>query len=194
LPAQRTDDGSFAVDPTHLFRVFERQQSEQRPTGLDATVLPEAMGEPETNATSETATTNDIAVAFAALGAELRGLLGQVAEVKANDELHEATAAYRPQERLDVIGEGGNSSSRAPQRIQEIVKPTGPQEGALEDLKQLEESLVARLDEMTPQLNAMVRAIKKSASHTLSDEQKAQFTGWVTRLKKRPRKWKRPVR
>jgi hypothetical protein len=105
LPAQRTDDGGFAVDPSELFRVFERQRSEEGPTGKDATVLPEAMGGPQTSATSEAATTNDIAVAFAALGAELRGLLGQVAEVGASDELHETSDANRPPERLNVIGD-----------------------------------------------------------------------------------------
>jgi hypothetical protein len=83
------------------------------------------------------------------------------------------------------------------QRIQEIVKRTGPQEGALEDLKQasakaadelrascprqLEGSLVARLDEMTARLDAMVRAVKSlrptlaTFYASLSDEQKAQF-------------------
>jgi hypothetical protein len=105
LPAQRTDDGGFAIDPAELFRVFERQRSEQPPTGLDAAALPEAIGGRETGATSETATTNDIAVAFAALGAELRGLLGQVAEVGANDELDEDKDANRPPERLDVIAD-----------------------------------------------------------------------------------------
>jgi hypothetical protein len=97
-----------------------------------------------------------------------------------------------------LCGDQATNFTRLPsQRIQEIVKPTGPQEGALEDLKQasakaadelrascprqLEESLVARLDEMTTQLDAMVRAVKSlrptlaTFYGSLSDEQKAQF-------------------
>ncbi len=42
--------------------------------GQDATASPEASERPETSATPETAATNDLAVAFAALGAELKGL------------------------------------------------------------------------------------------------------------------------
>jgi LTXXQ motif family protein len=83
------------------------------------------------------------------------------------------------------------------QRIQEILKPTGQQESAFEDLKhesakaadelrascpkQSAEALVARLDEMTAQLNAMVQAAKSlrpplaTFYASLSDEQKAEF-------------------
>jgi len=43
------------------------------------------LGRPETGATPETTPTNDIAVAFAAHAAELKGLRGQPAEVRAND-------------------------------------------------------------------------------------------------------------
>jgi len=89
LPAQRTHDGDFAIDPAELFRVFETQRSEQSSTEQDETASPVARPEsaatPETVATPETAATNDMTVAFAALGAELRGLL---AGVQANDELH----------------------------------------------------------------------------------------------------------
>jgi hypothetical protein len=97
-----------------------------------------------------------------------------------------------------LCGDQATNFTRLPsQRIQEIVKPTGPQEGALEDLKQasakaadelrascprqLEESLVARLDEMSARLDAMVRAVKSlrpalaNFYALLSDEQKAQF-------------------
>ena len=48
----------------------------------------------------ETAATKDIAAAFAALGAELRGLLGQVAEAPANDELREDKDENRPPEHV----------------------------------------------------------------------------------------------
>ena len=97
-----------------------------------------------------------------------------------------------------LCGDQATNFTRLPsQRIQEIVKPTGPQETAFEDLKQasaraadelrascprqLAESLVARLDEMTAQLDAMVRAVKSphptlaTFYGPLSDEQKAQF-------------------
>ena len=97
-----------------------------------------------------------------------------------------------------LCGDQATNFTRLPsQRIQEIVKPTGPQESALEDLKQasakaaaelrascpsqLADALVARLDEMTAQLDAMVRAVKSlrptlaTFYASLSDEQKAQF-------------------
>jgi hypothetical protein len=80
LLAERTDDGGFAIDPAELFRVFEPQRPDERPMGRDATASPEASERPETGATPETSTTpetaatNDMAVAFAALGAELKGL------------------------------------------------------------------------------------------------------------------------
>ena len=89
LPAQRTDDGGFAIDPAELFRVFEPQRPDERPMGQNATASPEASERPETSATPETAATNDMAVAFAALGAELKGLLELPAEAPANDELRQ---------------------------------------------------------------------------------------------------------
>ena len=87
LLAQRTDDGGFAIDPAELFRVFEPERPEERATGQDATASPEASERPETSATPETAATNDMAVAFAALRAELKGLLELPAGAPANDEL-----------------------------------------------------------------------------------------------------------
>ena len=97
-----------------------------------------------------------------------------------------------------LCGDQATNFTKLPsQRIQEIVKPTGPQESAFEDLKQasaraadelrascprqLAESLVARLDEMTAQLDAMVRAVKSlrptlaTFYASLDDEQKAEF-------------------
>jgi len=97
-----------------------------------------------------------------------------------------------------LCGDQATNFTRLPsERIQEIVKPTGPQESALEDLKQASakaadelrascpkqsaESLVARLDDMTARLDAMVRAVKSlhptlaTFYASLSDEQKAQF-------------------
>jgi hypothetical protein len=83
------------------------------------------------------------------------------------------------------------------QRIEEIVKPTGPQQSALEKLKQTSENAadklrsscptqmaeapVPRLDEMNNRLGAMVQAVKNlrptlaTFYASLSDEQKAQF-------------------
>ena len=79
LPAQRTDEGGFAIDPAELFRVFEPERHDKRRTGQDAMASPEASEQPETSA-PETAATDDMAVAFAALGAELKGLLELPAE------------------------------------------------------------------------------------------------------------------
>ena len=83
------------------------------------------------------------------------------------------------------------------QRIEEVVKPTGQQQSALEKLKQTSENAVgelrsscptqmaeapvARLDEMNNRLGAMVQAVKNlrptlaTFYASLSDEQKAQF-------------------
>jgi hypothetical protein len=105
LPVQRTDDGGFAIDPAELFRVFERQRPEQRPTGLEETASREAFGRPEPDAMLETAATKDIAAAFAALGAELRGLLGQVAGAPANDEQREDKDENRAPRQLNVIAD-----------------------------------------------------------------------------------------
>jgi hypothetical protein len=81
LSAQRTDDGGFAIDPAELFRVFEAQ--EQPAMEQDAAA---ATGQTETSVIPETAETNDLAVAFATLGAELKGILGLPVEERANTE------------------------------------------------------------------------------------------------------------
>jgi hypothetical protein len=82
LLAKRTDDG-FAIDPAELFRVFEPQQPDERPMGQEATTSPEALEQPETSATPDTA------FPFAVLGAEVYGLLKPPAEAPANDELRQ---------------------------------------------------------------------------------------------------------
>jgi hypothetical protein len=105
LAAKKTDDGGFAIDPAELFGVFEPRRPDQCPTRQDTTASPKALGRPETGATPETAETNDIAVAFAALQLELRGLLGRVAEVRANDEPGKDKDENRRPERLDVIAD-----------------------------------------------------------------------------------------
>ena len=71
------------------------------------------------------------------------------------------------------------------QRIEELIKPTGPQQTALDQLKRasakaandlqgscpthMGDTPTARLDAMNNRLDAMVRAVQ------MSDEQKAQF-------------------
>jgi hypothetical protein len=83
------------------------------------------------------------------------------------------------------------------QRIEEIVEPTGPQQTALDQLKEasakaadelrgtcpthIGETPTTRLDAMSNRLDAMVRAVKSlrptlgAFYASLSDEQKAQF-------------------
>jgi hypothetical protein len=73
LQAQRTDDGGFAIDPAELLRVFESQRPNEPPMAPDATASPETSERTETSAAAETATTNDVAVSFAALDTELEG-------------------------------------------------------------------------------------------------------------------------
>jgi len=92
LSAQRTDDGGFAIDPAELFRVFETQRSEQPAMEQDAGAATEASGQSETSATPETAETNNVAVAFAALGAELQDLLGLPVEKRSSTESHQHDA------------------------------------------------------------------------------------------------------
>jgi hypothetical protein len=105
LPAQRTDDGGFAIDPAELFRVFERQRPNEGPAGQNAIASPQASGRPEPAASPETAATNDIAVAFAALGVELKGLLEQAADTPPNDELREDKDENRRPVQLEVIAD-----------------------------------------------------------------------------------------
>src|SRR5260370_6624753 len=86
LAAQRNNDGGFAIDPAELFRVFERQGSEQTPTQQNATASPEALGRPETSATPETAATNDMAGALAALQGGVERLRAPPADAHGEDE------------------------------------------------------------------------------------------------------------
>jgi hypothetical protein len=86
LPAQRTADGGFAIDPAELFRVFEARAPKQPAMDPDAKAATEASGQTETSTVPEAAEANDIAVAFATLGAELKGLLGLAVEERADTE------------------------------------------------------------------------------------------------------------
>ncbi len=94
LLAQRNDDGGFAIDPADLFRLFKPQQPDERPSGQKATASPEA-----SSATTETAATNDTAVALAALGVELKGV-SRVARQGAG----ERRTASKPREERQVAG------------------------------------------------------------------------------------------
>jgi hypothetical protein len=105
LAAKETEDGGFAIDPAELFDVFEPQRPDQPAEGQDTTASLNALGRPKTDTTPETVATNDVAVAFAALQLELRGLLGRVAEGRANDELREDKEEKRRPEQLDVIAD-----------------------------------------------------------------------------------------
>ena len=65
MSATRTDDGGFSIDPAELFRVFQPEQPEQRPTGQDGTAPATA---------SATPATDETALRLAALDAEVKGL------------------------------------------------------------------------------------------------------------------------
>ena len=76
LPAEKTSDGGYAIDPTDLFRIFERQTPEPAP--------PEpAPDEPlaaKTAEAPEPPVADELAAAFAALQAELKSMLGASAD------------------------------------------------------------------------------------------------------------------
>ena len=76
LPARKTSDGGYAIDPTDLFRVFERKQPEPRLTPPKPTPAPDEARGAKTDEASEQPAANDVSVAFAALQAELKSLLG----------------------------------------------------------------------------------------------------------------------
>ena len=112
-----------------------------------------------------------------------------------------ATAAASPSGAdtlASLCGNQAESFTKLPtERIEEIVKPTGPQQAALDQLKQASakaadqlhgscpthvgDTPTARLDAMSNRLDAMVQAVKAlrptlgAFYASLSDEQKAQF-------------------
>jgi hypothetical protein len=102
LPAQKTSDGGYAIEPADLFRVFERKQPEPRLTPPGLTPAPEEAAVVKTQEASEEAAADDVSAAFAALQAELKNLLGSpgkavlVGEEKRRDE---------PEERSDDLAE-----------------------------------------------------------------------------------------
>jgi hypothetical protein len=133
LSAQRTDDGGFAVDPAELFRVFETHRPERPAMRQDAGAATEALGQSETNAKPETAETSDMAVAFAALGAELKGLLGLPVEERANTEPHQH----------DAERQGADLTERNAQLAAELAAMRATAEKAIAEYASLAERLAA---------------------------------------------------
>jgi excisionase family DNA binding protein len=88
LPAERLPGGGYAIDPVELFRVFERpallfQSSpggatlEKTAEAPNASLKPAAPPSDERAAASEPAAADESAVAFAALGVALKGLMAE---------------------------------------------------------------------------------------------------------------------
>ena len=100
LPAQKTSDGGYAIDPTDLFRVFERKQLEPRLTPAKLTPAPDEARAAKTDEASEQAVANDVSVAFAALQAELKSLLGTLGEAAPTGEKKRHD---EPEARSDVL-------------------------------------------------------------------------------------------
>jgi hypothetical protein len=140
LSAQRTDDGGFAIDPAELFRVFETQRPEQPAMEQDTGAATEALGQSETSATPETAETNDIAVAFAALGAELKGLLGLPVEKRSNTESHQH----------DAERQGADLTERNAQLAAELAAVRATAEKALAEYASLAERLAVIAEARRP--------------------------------------------
>jgi hypothetical protein len=140
LSAQRTDDGGFAIDPAELFRVFEAQGREQPAMEQDTAATTEALGQTGTSAIPETAETNDIAVAFAALGAELNGILRLPVEERTNTEPHQHDA-----ERLLA-----DLTERNAQLAAELAAVRARAEKAIAEYASLAERLVAIAEARRP--------------------------------------------
>jgi len=102
LPAQKTSDGGYAIDPIDLFRVFERKQPEPRLMPPKLTPAPGEARVAKIDEASEQAATNDVSVAFAALQAELKILLGTPGEAAPTGE---EKRHVEPEKRSDVLAE-----------------------------------------------------------------------------------------
>jgi hypothetical protein len=140
LSAQRTDDGGFAIDPAELFRVFETQRSEQPAMEQDAGAATEASGQSETSAAPETAETNNVAVAFAALGAELQDLLGLPVEKRSSTESHQH----------DVERQTADLTERYAQLAAELAAMRATAEKAIAEYASLAERLAAIAEAQRP--------------------------------------------
>jgi hypothetical protein len=140
LSAQRTVDGGFAIDPAELFRVFETQRPEQPAMEQDAAAATEAFGQSETSAKPETAETSDMAVAFAALGAELKCLLGLAVEKRSNTESHQH----------DAEKQGTDLAERNAQLAAELAAVRATAEKAIAEYASLAERLAAIAEARRP--------------------------------------------
>ena len=141
LSAQRIDDGGFAIDPAELFRVFETQRSEQPAMEQDAGAATEASGQSETSAAPETAETNNVAVAFAALGAELQDLLG----VTRREAEQHRIASARQAER-----QAADLTERNAQLAAELAAMRATAEKAIAEYASLAERLAAIAEAQRP--------------------------------------------
>jgi hypothetical protein len=140
LSAQRTADGGFAVDPAELFRVFEARGPEQPAMDQEATAATRASGETETTMAPETAETNDIAVAFATLGAELKGLLGLAVEERRDTELRQH----------DTEAESGDLTERNAQLAAELIAVRATAERAVAEYGSIAEGPAATAEAGRP--------------------------------------------
>ena len=141
LSAERTDDGGFAIDPAELFRVFETQRPEQPAIEQDAGAATEALGQSGTSATPEPAETNDIAVAFAALGTELKDLLGLApVEKRSSTESHQH----------DAERQAADLKERNAQLAAELAAMRATAEKAIAEYASLAERLAAIAEAQRP--------------------------------------------
>src|SRR5215469_2192471 len=140
-----------------------------------------------------------LASVYDSLSDEQRQRLGAIAAADNRHKHATAAADFSGADTLaSLCGNQAEGFTRLPaQRIEELIKPTGPQQTALEQLKQasakaaidlqgscpthIGETPAARLDAMNNRLDAMVRAVKTlrpalgAFYASLGDEQKAQF-------------------
>ena len=140
LSAQRTGDGGFAIDPAELFRVFEAQGSEQPAMEQDLTAATGASGQAKASMVPETAETNDIAAAFATLGAELKGILRLPVEERGNTEPHQH----------DTEGQGADLTERIAQLAAELAAVRATAEKARAECASLAERLAAIAEARRP--------------------------------------------
>ena len=90
LPAKKTTDGGYAIDPIDLFCVFESKEPGPRLTAPELTPAPAGVGPAKINEASELTSTNDLSVAFLALQAELESLLSEAARPREEMQHEEA--------------------------------------------------------------------------------------------------------
>ena len=140
LSAERTDDGGVAIDPAELFRVFETQRPEEPAIEQDAGAATEALRQSGTSATPEPAETNDIAVAFVALGTELKDLLGLPVEKRSSTEPH----------RHDAERQAADLKERNAQLATELAAMRATAEKAIAEYASLAERLAAIAEAQRP--------------------------------------------